>query len=392
LKFADLRYAPSQHVSGTAISQGTGGKEAGEVTMSAAASLIPELEDVIQHGTRQKRAEMLQRITTLFIHGASRYSDEQVDLFDDVFGLLIAEIESKARAVLAGHLAPLEKAPPNVLRTLAHDDDITVAGPVLKLAKRLQEADLVDLAETKSQEHLQAISERRGLGEAVTDVLVRRGDREVARQVAENHGARISETGFVRLVARAESDGILAEKVGLRPDIPPKMFRELLTKATAVVHERLLAAANPELQAEIRRVLDKVSGEVGARVGPRDYRAAQRVVLGLMRAGRMNEAVLAGFAAERKYEETVVALAALSKVPIKIADRLMGGERPDPVLILCKAAGMGWPTVKSIIVSRPDDGDGIASHGLQAALANYERLSASTAQRVVRFWQVKQNA
>ncbi len=334
---------------------------------------------------------MLQRITALFVHGADHYSGEQVDLFDNVFGLLIAEIETKARAALSGHLAPLENAPAKVLRALAHDDDITVAGPVLKFAKRLKEADLVGLAETKSQAHLQAISARRALGEAVTDVLVRRGDCDVARQVAENHGARISEIGFVRLVERAESDGVLAEKVGLRPDIPPKMFRELLTKATAIVHQRLLALASPELQAEIRRVLDKVSGEVGARIGPRDYRAAQRVVLALMRAGRMNETVLAAFAGERKYEETVAALAALSKVPIKIADRLMAGERPDPVLILCKAAGMSWPTVKSIIVSR-SDGNGTAVQGLHAALGNYERLSASTAQRVVRFWQVKQNA
>jgi uncharacterized protein (DUF2336 family) len=375
--------------------QKTGGEQSGELTMSAAASFIPELEDVIAHGTRQKRAEMLQRITALFVHGASRYSNEQVDLFDNVFGLLIAEIETKARAALSGHLAPLDNAPPNVLRTLAHDDDITVAGPVLKLATRLPEADLVNLAKTKSQAHLHAISGRPALGAAVTDELVRRGDREVVRQVAENHDARISEAGFARLVERAESDGVLTEKVGLRPDIPPKIFRDLLNKATAVVHQRLLAAASPELQTEIRRVLDKVSGEVGARVGPRDYRAAQRVVLNLMRAGRLNEAVLAGFTGERKYEETVVALAALSKVPIKIADRLMAGERPDPVLILCKAAGISWPTVKSVVASCAE-GNGTTAHGsvhaLDAVLGNYERLSPSTAQRVVRFWQVKQNA
>jgi uncharacterized protein (DUF2336 family) len=349
--------------------------------MSAAASLIPELEDVIAHGTRQKRAEMLQRTTALFVHGSSRYSDEQVDLFDSIFGLLIAEIETKARAELSGHLAPLDNAPANVVRTLALDDNIDVAGPVLKLAKRLQETDLVDLARTKSQAHLHAISQRPALGEAVTDVLVRRGDREVARRVAGNHGARISENGFVRLVERAENDGILAEKVGLRPDIPLKVFRKLLTEATAVVHERLLAAASPELQSEIRLVLDKVSGEVAARVGPRDYRTAQRVV---------NVSVLAGFADERKYEETVVALAALAKVPIKIADRLMAGERPDPVLILCKAADMSWPTVKTVLVSWAEANE-TSVHGLDTALGNYERLSVSTAQRVVRFWQVKQS-
>jgi uncharacterized protein (DUF2336 family) len=265
-----------------------------------------------------------------------------------------------------------------------------MAGPVLQLAPRLQEADLVDLAKTKSQAHLQAISARQALGEAVTDILVRRGDREVARSVAGNRGARISETGFIRLVKRAESDGILAEKVGLRPDIPPPLFRELLTRATAIVHKRLLASATPDVKTEIRRVLDKVSNEVGARVGPRDYRAAQRVVLSLHRAGGMNEAALAAFAADGKYEETVVALAALSKVPITVADRLMAGERPDAVLILCKAAGMTWPTVRSVITVRPD-GKPPSSLGIDSAFANYDRLSASTARRVVRFWQVRQN-
>jgi len=358
--------------------------------MGAALSLIPELEDVIQHGSREKRIETLQRITALFLDGASRYNDAHVDLFDDVFLLLIKEIETKARAELSGHLAPVSNAPVKVLRTLANDDDIAVAGPVLRLAPRLGEADLVGVARTKSQAHLQAISLRRSLGEAVTDELVRRGDREVARRVADNRGARISEKSFYRLVRRAEKDGVLAEKVGLRPDIPAPVFRDLLTKATAVVRKRLLASATPEMRAAIGDVLAKVAKEVGARVGPRDYRDAQRAVLALHRAGRLNEEALAGFCSEGKYEETVAALAALAKVPIEVADRLMSGDRPDPVLILCKAAGLGWPTVRAVIVARPDTG-GTSTRGLDAAFANYGRLSASTAQRVVRFWQVRKD-
>jgi uncharacterized protein (DUF2336 family) len=359
--------------------------------MSAALSLIPELEQVVQHGTREKRVETLQRITNLFLDGAGSYKEVHVDLFDDVFGLLIEEIESKARAELSMHLAPVSNAPVKVLRTLANDDDIAVAGPVLKLARRLPEADLVDVAKTKSQAHLHAISARPVLGEAVTDVLVGRGDRDVARRVADNRGARISAKGFSRLVRRAADDGVLAEKVGLRPDIPPPMFRELLTRAAAVVHERLLASAAPEVKAEIGDVLSKVAKEVGARVGPRDYSAAQRVVLNLSRAGQMNEAALATFCSDGKYEEVVAALAALGKVPINLVNRLIGGERPDPVLILCKAAGLGWPTVKAIFLVRPN-GKGTSTQGLDEAFANYTRLSTSTAQRVARFWQVRQDS
>lgn len=358
--------------------------------MSAPFSLIPELEQAIQRGSRERRVETLQRITSLFLDGAGSYNDRHVDVFDDVFVLLIEEIESKARAELAAHLAPVTNAPPKVLRTLAKDDDIAVAGPVLKLAPRLLEADLVAVAKTKSQAHLRAISVRPVLGEAVTDVLVGRGDREVARRLAANRGARISHKGFSRLVKRAADDGILAEKVGTRPDIPPPMFRELLTRATVVVQQRLLASADPALMAEIRDVLAKVAKEVGARIGPRDYTAAQRVVLNLSRGGQMNEAALAAFCSEGKYEEVVVGLAALAKVPVNVVDRLIGGERPDPVLILCKGAGFGWETVKAVFLVRPD-GKGTSTRSLDEAFVNYTRLSPSTAQRVVRFWQVKQD-
>ena len=80
----------------------------------------------------------------------------------EVFGLLIEEIEIKARAELSNRLAPVSNAPVKVLRRLANDDDIAVAGPVLTLAPRLAEADLIDVASNKGQAHLHAISDASG--------------------------------------------------------------------------------------------------------------------------------------------------------------------------------------------------------------------------------------
>src|SRR5436190_1325104 len=139
---------------------------------------------------------------------------------------LIAEIEAKARAELSNRLAPVGNAPVGVVRTLAKDDDISIAGPVLTQSRRLAETDLLEIARTKSQAHLLAISGRAGIAEPVTDVLVSRGNREVMRGVAENRSARLSENGFSTLVSKAENDGALAEQVGLRPDIPPRLFRD----------------------------------------------------------------------------------------------------------------------------------------------------------------------
>jgi uncharacterized protein (DUF2336 family) len=355
--------------------------------MGAPVSLLPELEDVVQHGSAEKRAETLRRITTLFLDGATAFSDEHVGLFDDVIGYLIEEIEAKALAELARRLAPVPNAPEGVVRTLAENDDIAVAGPVLKQA-RLDDPELMQIAESKSQAHLLALSERTSVSEALAEILVTRGDREVARSIATNRKAHLSENAFSTLVKRAEQDGVLAEKVGLRTDIPPRLFRQLLMQASDVVQKRLLAQAKPETQAEIRRVLAKVTDEVAARASPRNYTVALAAVRALHKERKLSEADIAEYAKSGRYEETIAALATLCAVPVEVVDRLMGGERADPVLILARSAGFGWPTVREVINARPGPKPSPAT--LDAAYENFERLTAATAQRVVRFWQVRQ--
>jgi uncharacterized protein (DUF2336 family) len=149
----------------------------------------------------------------------------------------------------------------------------------------------------------------------------------------------------------------------------------------------LLASAKPETRAEIQRVLDKISKEYDKAAPARDYTAALRVVRDMQQAGKLDEAQLVEFASDKMFEETVAAVSVLCGVPIETADRLMAGDRPDPILILCKAANYGWTTVKAIIMARPS-GRGTSNHSIESAFANFDKLSASTAQRVVRFWQV----
>lgn len=355
--------------------------------MGVPASLLPELEDVVQHGSAEKRAETLRRITTLFLDGVPSFNAEHVALFDDVIGCLIEEIEAKALAELARRIAPVPNAPPGVVSALAKNDDIEVAGPVLKQA-RIDENDLMHIAETKSQAHLLAMSTRLGIGEALSDILVERGNRDVARSIATNPHAQLSTNAFTTLAKRAEQDGVVAEKVGMRTDIPPRLFRQLLMRASEVV-QKLLAKAKPETQTEIQRVLAQVTDEVAAKAAPRNYAAALAAVRRLHSQHKLGETDIADFARSGKYEETIAALAILCAVPVEVVDRLMNGERSDPVLILARASGFGWQTVKAILNGRP--GAKPSPHGLDVARENFERLTVITAQRVVRFWQVRQD-
>jgi uncharacterized protein (DUF2336 family) len=353
--------------------------------MSAHPLLIPELDEVVERGSPERRTKTLERITAFFLDGANRFNDDHVQLFDLVFSRLIAEIEARARTELAQRLAPLANAPFEVVRRLARDDDIAVAGPLIGQSCRLAENELMDIAETKSQAHLLLIAGRPRIAAPVTDVLVRRGNREVAHELAQNRSARLSHDALVALIGRADRDEALAEKIGRRPDLSPQMLRDLLRNTTQAVQQRLLAAAPPETQSEIQRALADVSDQAHA---ARDYSPAQRTIAALGREGRLSESTLVDFARNGQYDETIAALSALCAVPIEVVDRLMGAERADPILILCKSAGWAWPTVAAIIGMRPG-GRSRPNQNLDAAYANFERLSPATARRVLRFWQAR---
>ena len=125
------------------------------------------------------------------------------------------------------------------MRTLARDDETDVACPVLSLSERLDDSTLVETARSKSQDHLFAISRRQSLSQVVTDVLVERGDTQVLLSVAGNAGALFSQRGYECLVGRAEGNDSLAERIGRRKDIPPKVFALLIRTASERVHDAL---------------------------------------------------------------------------------------------------------------------------------------------------------
>lgn len=191
-----------------------------------------------------------------------------------------------------------------------------------------------------------------------------RGDRHVFHKLAENSGANFSESGFATLVKRSEHDGQLAGMVGLRLDVPLRLFRELLLRATDAVRARLLALAGPESRDQIQRALAAIAED------------AQQE---------------AGFQNEHDYAQAQAALSLLCGAPLPMVEGLFQGERREAFLIPCKAAGLEWPTVRTILTGR-SVGRTVSDQDLDSARADYQKLSQRSAQRVLRFWQVRQAA
>lgn len=365
---------------------------------TAGLSIIDEVESAIRAGSPEKGLATARRVTDLFLTSAGSFDDEQIALFDDVLDRLIGTIELRALAdmgarialaEISAQLAPIAQAPPSVIRRLAGNDEIRIAGPVLQESARLDDGELVKIASSKGEPHLLAIAGRWWLKEIVTDALLARRYPNVSRRLAANPGARVSGTGFALMVGQAEADPELAVSVGVRVDLPSELRRRLLRSATDAVRARLLSCAPPHLFEEIQSAIAAIAVGVEREMsGVRDFEGAKRAIAGLKAAGQLNEATLLGFARQRRYEETAAALAALSGSTVEVIRPLMQSLRDDGLLVPCKAAQLSWETAIAVLESRFATG-AMKPADLARAQAHYARMTPENAKRTLRFWQVR---
>lgn len=354
--------------------------------MSEHSSLIADLEAAIASGSPRKREKALALVSNLFVAGSSNYSSDQIAVFGDVLTALATDIETKVRIKLSHQLAKVAHAPANVIKSLAFDDEIAVAEPVLQWSEVLSDADLVTTASTKSQDHLQAISQRRTLSESVTDILVERGNHRVVRSTAKNPGARFSDKGFGKLVARARSDEALQLHVGTRPDIPRHHFLKVLETASATVRAKI-AAEFPRAAETVSEVVAAVATDINTEVRSTsvEHSKARVRVKRLCMTGQFSEAEVHAFARADNFERTAVALSVFGQFPIDLVERALLDESSDTVLVLAKAAGCCWSTTKSILrLSAATRGMSVMD--MDQAQASFDRLQVKTAKRAVEFY------
>jgi uncharacterized protein DUF2336 len=353
--------------------------------MEAVPALLHELENSISQGTPDSRQRALWHATDLLIAG--RYSDDQIWLFGAIIERLAGEIEIKARAQLADRLARTENAPPNVISKLASDKSIAVAGNILRHSNRLDEGTLVASASTQSQDHLMVISKRTTLCEAVTDVLVTRGNREVVHSVAANSGARFSESGFLALLKRSEGDSILAETLGQRTDIPRHIFQQLIAKASAEVKQKL-ESERPELASHIRTSVTDITGSIHATFGPASaqYFTAKKAVSSLHHQGNLGEARICAYAQQQKRDEAAIALSLLCSIPVNVAERAIYDQTGEMVLILASALDFSWDTAMALLFLGAPEGR-IAAGKLDDLRIAFARLKPQTSRTVLQLYQ-----
>lgn len=354
-------------------------------------SRLPDLIALANETSSEKRRLLLRELSDHFL-GGIEHSAAETELYGSVLETLSEEMETAVRAELAARFALAPNAPAGLIRRLA-EDHIEVAGPVLRGSTVLTDEDLIGVVSRQGQDHMRAVSGRSEVSEAVSDIIVERGDDQTLGVLLRNDGAQLSRAASETAVERAKSNPDLHAPAVERKNLPADLLNDMYFVVEARLRQQILeqnAQMDPELlEAALAAGRTRVATDDGAL--PPDYADSQAYVEELYAAGQLTPQMLIRFLRSKGRTPFLVALSRLSDVDFHTARSIVDRRDLDALSIICKAADIDRAIFLTYAVSLL----GADSNPMGKAAAYgrmYGELTRETAMRTLRFWRMRRVA
>ncbi|MGF1594339.1 MAG: DUF2336 domain-containing protein [Kiloniellaceae bacterium] len=289
------------------------------------------------------RAELAAKVARLTAE-AGRGAQEKAQRFvEETLELLARDQATRVRQILAEALKSVAGAPPQVIRSLARDTEDVVACPVLEFSPLLSDEDLLEIiASSGVSSRLCAISRRSHLGEAISDAIVQRDDRQAVSELLANKSAQIREETLDRLIDGSVTETTWQPALVERPALPAAAVKKLAGFVAESLLKKLQGRSDLDdrtaraVAEEVRKRIDQGGNEApAAKAGANP---AEQVAK-LKKAGKLNseavgDAILAG---QRDFVRH--ALAAMAAVEVDYVDRVLQGHSAKGITALAWKAG-----------------------------------------------------
>jgi uncharacterized protein (DUF2336 family) len=300
------------------------------------------------------RLELAQKIARLTPGLTEEQHHKLREITYEVLRILVRDQVTRVRRMLAEILKDVANAPPDVIRALAGDSEIVVAGPVLQFSPVLTDEDLLEIIRSVPiPGALSAIARRSEVRAEVADALCGTSDVAAITQLLENESAQIREETLDQLIDcapnRVEWHGPLVR----RPSLPPKAARRLgrfvARSLLAVLSERcdLDSAAMREVNALMMRRLAAEEKAEQADVVPKHgaSKAQTPISEALARARSLKarsqlgeEDVLGALGTDRTFARAAIAV--LAGVSVEVVDRVLTAHSAKGVTALAWKSGL----------------------------------------------------
>ena len=312
----------------------------------AAHELTPPHADLVlaRDADEDVRCDLAQKVARLAPELSADEQDRVSKIAYEVLEILARDQLTKVRRILAETLKDVVHAPPEIVRKLAADTELEVAGPVLRHSPVLSDDDLLEIMRGCPVDGaLTAISKRRHVAARVSDAIVAADDVDAIGALLANPSAQIREETLDRIIDRAPDveawHGPLVQRPHLSPCAVGRVARFVADSLLEVLETRgdIDHEAAQTVKKEMRRRLDDETrtAEISAS-GKTPIERAQH----MHAAGKLDEKAVAEALSAHDTAFVTAALAVLADQPPGLIDKAVDSRSAKGVAALCWKAGL----------------------------------------------------
>ncbi len=357
---------------------------------------MQELLDLARDKSVDGRTRLVQIVGDLFFEDSDVLSERERTLMTEILRKLIFDVEMSVRKALAERLAVQPNAPLELVTTLANDE-FGVAHAILMKSEVLQDIELIEVVQHRTQEHQLAIAMRRSVSEAVSDALVETGNTKVITTLVENTSANISDTTMEHLVDKSKTIEALQEPLLDRPDISPHLAKRMYWWVSAALRKHIVtnfkidpSELDEKIESTIKDLIGETSDEVGE-VDTRSIRHAQKLSKKLGTSNSITPQLMLQTLRKGEIRLFESMFAQLTGLRSNLIRRFIFEPGGEGMAIACKSVGMAKPDFGSIFLlsrsARPGD-QSVDPDEVNKAMKFYDRLNFDTAIKVVGRWKL----
>ncbi len=330
-----------------------------ETTPSQADLLLARDENQdVRSGLAEKIARIAPGLTADEQDKVRRMTYEALDI-------LARDQVTRVRQILSEALKDVAGAPPELIRRLAKDVELVVAGPVLQFSPVLTDEDLIEIIGSDPVHGaLAAISNRTDVSEDISDALVAADESDVIAALLSNPSAQIREETLDSILDRATDEeqwhAPLVKRLILPPGAAARLARFVADNLLTLLIERKDLDSDTATAVRLvveRRLKEEASGseEKPSKAGKGKRKSAgEKKKSPLNRAkdlhkdGKLDEAALSRALKEGDRDFVTAAISVLAKVKMKTVKKIVSARSAKGLVALSWKAGLSMDFAVSL--------------------------------------------
>lgn len=202
---------------------------------------IQDVKNLSEKPQLENKSIVAQKVSAYY--NGQTVTPKGMKLAEDIFRIMVRDVEIKVRQVLAESLKNCHNLPQDIVLSVIRDSD-SVAVPFIKYYANLNNDDLIKILNIPSLSKQKAVAQRLNLPNEISEYIVDRCPEEVVGVLISNETARIHEKTYHSIIEKYHQSEEIKKRLVFRTELPTSVIEKIANSLSEDLKKRLILAHN----------------------------------------------------------------------------------------------------------------------------------------------------